>query len=90
MNIPKNVLFIIVLCLVVVIFFGKTSEHFASCTPFHSLIRNSLNNCNRDMDYETNYPFGYPPVELTKLGAYCPQAAWNTCGGCNQRIWKHF
>lgn len=40
-------------------------------------------------DYVTNYPFGYPPVEYTKPGAYCPQAQWNYCGG-QQRIWKHF
>jgi hypothetical protein len=89
MTIPYELLFIIVLCIIAVVLM-KNIENFASCTPFYSLIRTSLNNCNHDVDYETNYPFGYPPVEFTKYGAYCPHANWNTCGGCNQRIWKHF
>lgn len=92
---------IIVLCLLYYIFSNR--EGFTSGTPFYTLIRNSpqchtshteqddfgVNPCYTG-DYVTNYPFGYPPVDLTKYGAYCPHAQWNTCGGCNQRIWKHF
>ena len=84
---------------------NKWNEHFCSGTPFNNLIRNSpkcnntpLSDPNDDFgvnpcytgDYITNYPFGYPPNDLTKYGAYCPHAHWNTCGCFNQRIWKHF
>lgn len=103
MNTILTLFFIIVLCVFGSLYVQK--EHFLSGTPFNTLIRNSPQ-CNPNKssesnddfgvnpcytgDYITNYPFGYPQEDLTKYGAYCPQAYWNTCGGFNQRIWKHF